>query len=304
MTMWVWIGLACVLMGTGLVMLRWAQQREHAAHMDERVQKLLEPPTTPVSADAVPVNAVAQRDWWSALPLWLRHGFPKKQLVVIAAAVLVLALLFGAFSRWWVALIIVTMAAAIVSFIAWLKWEKHRKAMARQLPSYIDAMVRMVVLGHATPSAFVMAAGTTKAPLADVVHQAASLAKAGMPVDQALIVASREYKLQEFFLLAAVIQVGTRFGGRVDGLLERVAHYMRDKEEASRELKALSSEVRVSAWVLCLLPVVVGGFIIATNADYFWSMWEDSTGRWITLFGAGLQLLGSVLLYRMASIDE
>lgn len=77
----------------------------------------------------------------------------------------------------------------------------------------------------------------------------------------------------------------------MDRLLERVAHLIRDREQADRELQAMSAEVRVSAWILSLLPVLVGGAIIMLNASYFMQMWDDPSGRWVALAGAGLQIL-------------
>ena len=78
---------------------------------------------------------------------------------------------------------------------------------------------------------------------------------------------------------------------------------MRDREEAEAELSAMSAETRLSAWVLGLLPVLVGGSIIATNADYFGRMWTDSLGRSLVFSAAGLQLAGALLLYRLARLD-
>jgi len=93
-----------------------------------------------------------------------------------------------------------------------------------------------------------------------------------------------------------------RYGGRADLLLERVANFMRDREQAEQELIALSSETRLSAWILGLLPVGVGAFLIFTNPGYFMGMWNDDTGRILIFSAAGLQLTGAVLLYRLARL--
>jgi tight adherence protein B len=91
-----------------------------------------------------------------------------------------------------------------------------------------------------------------------------------------------------------------RYGGRADLLLERVANFMRDREQAEHELIAMSSETRLSAWILGLLPIGVGASLIMSNPGYFIGMWNDSTGRALIFSSAGLQLLGAGLLYRLA----
>ena len=44
------------------------------------------------------------------------------------------------------------------------------------------------------------------------------------------------------------------------------------------------------------------GLIVTNNPDYFLRMWHDGTGRMMVFGGAGLQLLGAVLLYRVARL--
>ncbi|MCY1562657.1 hypothetical protein D9M68_1000910 [compost metagenome] len=77
---------------------------------------------------------------------------------------------------------------------------------------------------------------------------------------------------------------------------------MRDREQAEHELVAMSSETRLSAWILGLLPVCVAAFMIMNNPSYFLGMWNDGTGRMLVLMGVGLQASGGLLLYRLARI--
>lgn len=300
-----WISVACLLLAAGVGLWGHAQQKQKITSISHRVQRVLDAePTVQSPLEAHHVNRSKNNSWWIFLPPWLRNAFQPKQWVFMAILAAVLTALVASLSSVLIALIVPLMMSAIVIFLAWLRWQKFRARLVQQLPSFIDGMIRMVVLGHATQSAFVMAAAAAKEPLAHTVSQAAAFTKAGLPIDQALQAATRDLKLQEFSLLASVIHVGGRFGGRVDGLLERVAHLIRDREQADRELRALSAEVRVSAWILSLLPIVVGGAIIVLNAAYFMKMWDDPTGRWIGFAGIGLQIAGTIILYRLAKLDD
>ena len=77
---------------------------------------------------------------------------------------------------------------------------------------------------------------------------------------------------------------------------------LRDREQAEHELVAMSAETRLSAWILGLLPIGVGAFLIATNPSYFMRMWNDETGRMLIFSAAGLQLIGVGLLYRLSRL--
>ncbi|MNR31143.1 Bacterial type II secretion system protein F domain protein [compost metagenome] len=133
-------------------------------------------------------------------------------------------------------------------------------------------------------------------------ERSAALVRAGVDLDRALHQTATNVRVEEMFLLASIMGLGVRYGGRADLLLERVANFMRDREQAEHELSAMSAETRLSAWILGLLPLGVGTFLILTNPSYFMGMWNDETGRLLIFSSAGLQILGAVLLYRLAKL--
>ena len=101
-------------------------------------------------------------------------------------------------------------------------------------------------------------------------------------------------------MIAAVVSLAMRFGGRSDQVLERMAAFMRDVSQARNELSASSAEIRLSAWVLALLPVGIAGFIMLTNNDLFMNLWRDPAGFKMLVTAVLLQIGGSYWLYRMA----
>lgn len=186
--------------------------------------------------------------------------------------------------------------------VLWLRLQKRRRRLVAQLPGFIDAMVRLISVGNATQAAFQLCAASTATPLRDVMEDAAGLMRAGVDLDAALHQSARATGIEEMSLLAAIMGVGVRYGGRTDLLLERVATFMRDRELAGQELVAMSAETRLSAWILGLMPLVVAGMIVMTNGSYFMRMWHDPTGQTMIFGAAALQLAGAFLLYRLARI--
>lgn len=180
--------------------------------------------------------------------------------------------------------------------------QKRREHIVRQLPSFLEGIVRLVTIGNSIPAAFQAAAANTQAPLADCLEQVMPRLRTGMDIDQALAAVARIYRVQEFELIGAVLRISIKFGGRSDVMLERMASFMRDLEQADRELVAMSTETRLSSWVLGLLPALLGGAVIVLNPEYFQSMWADTLGRKLVYGALGLQALGAYLLYRLARL--
>jgi len=189
--------------------------------------------------------------------------------------------------------------AVFAYFLLWLRADKRQRRMISQLPAFLDNIVRLLTIGNSIAAAFRTAAAATDEPLREVVETAASLSNS-KELDAALAHVSRMYGLKELYMVAAVVSLAMRFGGRSDQVLERMAAFMRDVAQARNELTASSAEVRLSAWILALLPVGVAGFIIVANNNLFMGLWEDPQGFKMLLTAVCLQIGGCYWLYRMA----
>ncbi|GAB2881103.1 hypothetical protein GCM10027093_15410 [Paraburkholderia jirisanensis] len=192
-------------------------------------------------------------------------------------------------------------ALALYVLVSW-RTRARRRRIVRQLPSFLDGIVRLVVLGNSVPAAFQAALQTTEAPLRECLDHVSRMLRSGVEIDRALQHVSELYRVSEFELVGAVLRLSVKYGGRADTMLDRMASFMRDLEQAERELIAMSAETRMSAWVLALLPIGIGGFLIAFNPHYFASMWNDGSGRTLAYWAFGMQALGVLLLYRLARL--
>jgi tight adherence protein B len=188
-------------------------------------------------------------------------------------------------------------------FALWLRLQRFRRRLVSQLPAFIDALVRLIIIGNSIHAAFQLSVATLKSPLRQHMEGAAALVRAGVELDQALAQMAQKVRVEELRLLAAIMGLGVRYGGRADTLLERVAAFMRDREQAQHELVAMSAETRLSAWILGLLPIGVGATIVLVNPAYFARMWQDGTGQTMIFGALGLQALGVLMLYRLARLN-
>jgi len=181
---------------------------------------------------------------------------------------------------------------------------KRRQMIVRQLPSFLDGIVRLIVLGNSVPAAFQASLQTTEAPLRQCLDHVSRMLRAGVEIDRALCHVAQVYRTNELELVGAVLRLSVKYGGRADVMLDRMASFMRDLEQAERELAAMSAETRLSAWVLTLLPIGIGAFLIASRPQYFAWMWHDASGQQLVYLAFALQMTGAFLLYRLARLKD
>ncbi|MCR6479711.1 type II secretion system F family protein [Variovorax sp. ZS18.2.2] len=319
--------IALLAAAAGLLLWQWAKKRQvrQAAerHLHQQILASSSPATpVPMPVRDIPVSELPSgltTDPWleteatskatvhtgvldKVLPGWLVGVVEPRAVVLGLAGIVVLSVVAGVIGGWITALGVALLLLLVATFVLWLQLQKFRRKLVSQLPAYIDSMVRLITIGNSTQAAFQLAISTTEAPLRGHLERSAALVRAGVDLDRALHQTATNVRVDELFLLASILGLGVRYGGRADLLLERVANFMRDREQAEHELVAMSAETRLSAWILGLLPVGVGAFLIMTNPSYFIGMWNDGTGRTLIFSALGLQLAGAALLYRLARL--
>ncbi len=294
---------ALVLLGLGLLMLATARGRANAedarAHLVAQTEQVRARYVT--AAEPAPqgntrdlrrhwADLLRRADITPARGTYLRWGMPIPVMVLV-----------GAVAGGWIgAVALLIVGVALLSFLLWMRIRRIKDKMLRQLPGFLDGVVRLMTIGSSVPAAFQNSVANTEPPLRQCLVQAIHLQRAGKELDQAVLQMGRAYDLDELVIVSSVLRLSQRYGGRADVVMERTATFMRDREEAQRELLALSAETRLSAWVLGLLPLVVAGGLFVMNAGYIMLMWRDPSGRAMLLTAAALEVAGVLMLYKLA----
>lgn len=308
--------LACVLFALALWLFAGARRQKAQRSIDSALQRGLEirremhagtAPGLPgmAAAPALPAPAHGRSEILRRLKerlRWRAWGMAPRTLGLLALAALALALLAALQGGALLGAMVWGVCLLLTSFGIWLRLTRRRARMLAQLPGFLDNLVRLLSIGNSLHAAFQFASSNVPQPLGGALQHASAGLNVSPDLGQAMAQLERTWGLAEFGLLAAVFRMTTRYGGRADMVLERVSSYIRDRQSAERELHAMSAEVRMSAWILALLPIVVGSMIMLLNEGYFLRMWHDAAGQKMIFLAAGLQVCGSLLLYRLARL--
>lgn len=212
--------------------------------------------------------------------------------VVVAAAIGLVG--WGARGIWFP-----VVAALILHLLLERRSRLRQAAMLGQLPGFVDHVVRGLSTGRTIENTVLLAAQQCRPPLRDVLERVRVNVELGAQLGDELQQAARVHRLRELQLLALAVHVNQRFGGSARELLQSIVTMIQQREQAQRELRALTGETRISAWVLGLLPISVAAYMMAVNPGYLDTMWQDATGQKVLLSALALQSAGAVLLWRM-----
>lgn len=293
-----------LLLLAGAIELWWGtaarrQMRKSLTYIEHSLGSAAVPPSLPAASMALP-RAKGELPYDALL---LRAGLPTgwrmPAMLGAIGTVVAVAGWWRIGSLWAIPLLLSVYAAAIWLWLR-ARIEKQQKQFVRQLPDFLDGLVRLSNIGNSLPMAFQATMPSVQMPLRAVLDRAMQSVRTGQDLDRALEVASRPYRLEELELLHVMLGTGMRMGGRADQILQRMSDFMRDLSHARQELRAVTAETRLSAWVIGLLPLVVAAFMTIGDPAFFMPMFTQSLGHKILALALALEALGGILLYRLA----
>lgn len=180
-----------------------------------------------------------------------------------------------------------------------LQYRRRSAAMVAQIPLFLDQVVRGLATGRNLDGALRLATEETREPLREAMVRVQQATDLGEDIGEGLRDAAQLYDLREMYFVAMAVQIAHGYGSSPKEMLESASKLVRHREQAQRELRALTGETRVSAWLLSILPSALAMYMVAVNPDYIGAMWHDATGRIVLLMALSLQATGVLILWRM-----
>lgn len=231
----------------------------------------------------------------------LRAGLDMQSLSVrLVPFFLAMALVLSALLGNWPLFVLILLLAP-VSLRVWLtlRYRRRLQRMVEQLPALLDQVIRSLKSGRTLADGLLNAMQDSNEPMRSAFARTSRNVLRGMPLEEAMDDFADLYERDELRILALGVRVNQRYGGNASDLLASLIVLIRDREKGARQLRALTGETRITAYLLGALPVALASYIFLTNPAFILGMWNDATGKWVLMFSALFQVVGSLLLWRM-----
>jgi tight adherence protein B len=207
----------------------------------------------------------------------------------------------------WAPGVLLTLAFALLVsslpmlYLAWRRTQRLR-TLQRQLPDALDLMSRALKAGHAFSAALKMAADEIAEPTATELRMVHDEVNFGVSLQQAFTHLSERVPLTDvrYFVVAVLIQ--RESGGNLTEILGNLSRLVRERLKLFSRIRVLSSEGRLSAWVLGVMPFALGAVLNIFNPKFMNVMWTDPIGITITQYLAVLMAVGILVLIKIVKI--
>lgn len=180
--------------------------------------------------------------------------------------------------------------------------KKRMEKLENQLPDAIDLMGRAMRAGHAFPTALNMVGDEMAEPIGAEFRTLFDEINYGVKLEDALLnLLSRVPSADlQYFVVALLIQHET--GGNLAELLDNISAIVRSRIKLVGEIRTLSAEGKLSAWILSLLPFATGLLINVVNPGFMDILWTDPAGLNMVYGALSLMLFGIWWMSRIIKI--
>jgi tight adherence protein B len=168
-----------------------------------------------------------------------------------------------------------------------------------RFPDAIDSIIRMLRAGLPISAAIRAVAAEPSPPVDAVFAGLADEMDIGVPLEEALAAAGRRIHLADFrfFTVAVALQHST--GGNLTTTLDILSEIIRKRRAMRMKAKAVTAEVRMTAYVLAAIPLVVVGGLLVINPGYLSPMIHDPRGNMIVAAAVGCLAAGFLTMQQM-----
>jgi tight adherence protein B len=221
---------------------------------------------------------------------------------LLAGATGLTAMVMGAHQPWLVGAVAGAVLGATPLMYIYFKRMKRLAKLERQLPEALDLITRALQAGHAFSSALKMTGEEMSEPAAGEFSTVHDEVNFGVSLEQALGHLSERVPLTDlrYFVVAVLIQ--RESGGNLTEILANLSRLIRERLKLMGKVKVLSSEGRMSAWILCLMPFFLAGVMNLVNPKFMGPLWSDPIGIAIVKYMLSLMLIGVLIMRKIIKI--
>ena len=213
-----------------------------------------------------------------------------------------LLMMYGAHQTFLLSMLVGVVFAVMPLLYVSHKRGKRLGRFERQLPEALDLITRALRSGHAFSSALQMVGDEMAEPIAGefrIVHDEVNF---GVALQQALTNLSERIPLTDlrYFIVSVLIQRDS--GGNLTEVLNNLSRLIRERLKLMSKVKVLSSEGRLSAWILGVMPFALAGAMYLVNPEFMAPLWTDPIGISIIKYMLILMAFGVLILRKIVKI--
>ncbi|GAA0480448.1 type II secretion system F family protein [Salinibacillus aidingensis] len=183
------------------------------------------------------------------------------------------------------------------------KRKKRIQACSDQLPQALGTISTAMKSGFSFMQAMQLVAKEVSDPLGTEFAKAIREMNLGISMEQSFQNLLSRLPNKDLKLVVTAVLIQRSTGGNLSKLFETIEETIHERIRMKDELKTLTSQGRMSAIIISLLPVVLGLILNVASPSYFSPMLEHPLGLVFLAMGAVSGFIGWLVIQKIVRIE-
>ena len=172
-----------------------------------------------------------------------------------------------------------------------------------QLSDAINLLANSLRSGYSLLQSMETVSNELGPPLASEFGRVVQEIALGLSTEQALANMLRRIESDDLDMLVTAINVQHEVGGNLAEILETIGHTIRERVRIKGEIRVLTAQQMITAYLISFLPVGLGMILYVINADYIGLLFSEPCGWIMVAVALTIIVVGFVIIRKIVDIE-
>lgn len=181
--------------------------------------------------------------------------------------------------------------------------KKRCRKLNNQLPEALDIISNGLKAGLSFTQAMSSATKELDSPISDEFKKVIRDNVLGKSMEDCLIDLSERTDDEDLDMFVTALVIQRQIGGNLSEILETISNTIRERVRLKGEVRTLTAQSRMSAYVIGLLPVGIGLMLFAINPNYIMILFTKPLGLALIGIVAIMEIIGLAVISKMVKLE-
>lgn len=203
----------------------------------------------------------------------------------------------------WLSGFIIIIAIKPVYYLVLVTLKKRRrKRMIEQVPDVLELISSALKTGYSVIQTIDLVAKEDFEPLSEEFQQVYQAIRFGHSLEKALLDFESRVEIEEITALVDTIIITRETGGNLTSVIDRLLETLREKRQVKREIQSLTSQGRISATIVSILPFALFTVLFVINSEYMGLLFTHPIGLFLIGLSITMQVIGMIFMRRIINL--
>ena len=197
----------------------------------------------------------------------------------------------------------VSSGAILPHMVVGLLAQRRLNRFIELFPDAIDLIVRGLRSGLPVTESIATVGQEMRDPVGVEFRRIADAVRVGAKLEEAMWSVARRIDVPEYKYLIITLSIQRETGGNLAETLANLSELLRKRRQMKLKVKAMSSEAKVSAWIIGSLPFIMFALLFLLNASYMATLIYDPRGMFLLAVALLFILVGASVMWKMVRFE-